>query len=71
MGDPTLTFIDEALLATHAFLLREFDMFEKARAMTRTDRRARLIMLANGVRAIVALTYVSAIDDPLRSSSSK
>ena len=71
-GHATLTFIAEALLAAHAALLREFDMFEKrVRAMARADKRVRLIMSAPGVGAIVALTYVSAIDDPLRFSSSK
>ena len=47
-------------------------MFEKrARAMAREDKRARLMMSAPGVGAIVALTYVSAIDDPSRFLSSK
>ena len=47
-------------------------MFEKrVRAMAREDKPARLMMSAPGVGAIVALTYVSAIDDPSRFSSSK
>jgi transposase len=71
-GHATLEFIAKALLAAHAALLRELDMFEKrVRAMAREDKRARLIMSAPGVGAIVALTYVSAIDDPARFSSSK
>ncbi len=71
-GHATLEVIAKALLAAHAALLREFDMFEKrVRAMARQDKRARLIMSAPGVGAIVALTYVSAIDDPSRFSSSK
>jgi transposase len=53
-------------------LLREFEGFNKlVRAMARQDSRARLMMSAPGVGAIVALTYVSAIDDPSRFSSSK
>lgn len=71
-GHATLEIIATALLAAHAALLREFDMFEKrVRSMARQDKRARLIMSAPGVGPIVALTYVSAIDDPSRFSSSK
>ena len=71
-GHATLEVIAKALLSAHAALLREFDMFEKlVRAMARQDKRARLMMSAPGVGAIVALTYVSAIDDPARFSSSK
>jgi transposase len=39
--------------------------------MARQDQRARLMISAPGVGPIVALTYVSAIDDPSRFSSSK
>jgi transposase len=68
----TLEVIAKALLSAQAALLREFDMFEKrVRAMARQDKRARLMMSAPGVGAIVALTYVCAIDDPSRFSSSK
>ena len=42
-----------------------------ARSLARDDARARLLMSAPGVGAIVALTYVAAIDDPARFSSSK
>ena len=71
-GHATLEVVAEALLAAHAVLLREFAGFEKrVRAMARTDARARLLMSAPGVGAIVALTYVSAIDDPARFKSSK
>ena len=72
VGHATLAVIAKALLAAHAALLREFDMFEKrVRAIARQDKLVRLIMSAPGVGAIVALTYVSAIDDPSRFSSSK
>jgi len=71
-GHATLEIIATALLSAHAALLREFGMFEKrVRAMARDDKRVRLMMSAPGVGAIVALTYVSAIDDPSRFSSSK
>ena len=71
-GHATLEVVAAALLAAHEVLLREFGGFEKrVRAMARTDTRARLLMSAPGVGAIVALTYVSAIDDPARFKSSK
>jgi transposase len=71
-GQATLQVIAEALLTVHEALLREFSGFEKRiRAMARTDPRVRLLMSAPGVGAIVALTYVSAVDDPARFQSSK
>ncbi len=71
-GHATLEVVAEALLAVHAVLVREFAGFERrVRAMARDDARARLLMSAPGVGAIVALTYVSAIDDPARFKSSK
>jgi transposase len=39
--------------------------------MARTDTRAWLLMTTPGVGIIVALTFVSAIDDPSRFKSSK
>ncbi len=71
-GHATLEIIAKALLSAHAALLREFGMFEKCvRAMARKDKRTKLMMSPPGVGAIVALTYVCAIDDPSRFSSSK
>jgi transposase len=71
-GQATLEVVASSLLALHDVLLREFANFEKrVRMMARDDRRARLLMSAPGVGAIVALTYVSAIDDPQRFRSSK
>lgn len=71
-GHATLQVVAEALLTAHEVLLREFTGFEKrVRAMARSDARVRLLMSAPGVGAIVALTYVSAIDDPARFTSSK
>jgi len=69
---PTLRIIATSLLAVHAALLREFKVFEKQiRIMARDDERARLLMSTPGVGVLVALTYVSAIDDPGRFTSSK
>jgi len=71
-GHPTLQGIATSLLAVHAVLLREFKVFEKRiRVMARQDERARLLMSTPGVGVLVALTYVSAIDDTGRFTSSK
>jgi transposase len=71
-GHPTLKVVAKALLSVHAVLLREFQAFEKrVRTMARSDTRARLLMTAPGVGTIVALTYVFAIDDPSRFTSSR
>jgi transposase len=71
-GHATLDVIAQALLSVREVLLREFGNFEKrVRTMARTDTRARLLMSAPGVGAIVALTYVSAVDDPARFKSSR
>jgi transposase len=71
-GHTSLQVVATALVAVHEVLLRELDGLEKrVRTMARADARARLLMSAPGVGAIVALTYVAAIDDPARFSSSK
>jgi transposase len=71
-GHVTLEAIAAAMLSAHEVLLREFNAFEKRlRTMARTDARTRLLMSAPGVGPIVALTYVSAVDDPARFKSSK
>jgi transposase len=71
-GHPHLKMVADALLSVHAVLLREFKVFEKrARSMARCDAKARLLMSTPAVGPIVALTYVSAIDDPARFTSSK
>ena len=71
-GQATLETIAAAMLSAHEVLLREFNGFEKRlRRMARVDARTRLLMSAPGVGPIVALTYVSAIDDPARFKSSK
>jgi transposase len=71
-GHATLEVVASSLLAMHEVLLREFGNFEKrVRTTAREDARVRLLMTAPGVGAIVALTYVSAVDDPKRFKSSK
>ena len=71
-GQATLAAVATALLAVHEALRREFDGLDKrARSLARADGRVRLLMSAPGVGAIVALTYVAAIDDPARFASSK
>jgi transposase len=71
-GHTTLEVVATALLAAHEVLRREFQGFERrVRLMARQDARVRLLMSAPGVGTIVALTYVSAIDDPTRFKSSK
>jgi transposase len=71
-GHATLETIAKALLAVHAALLHELNGFEKrVRGMARSDARVRLLMSAPGVGAIVAMTFVAAIDDPTRFKSSK
>ena len=71
-GQPTLELIAKSILSVHGALLREFSNLErKVRHMARDDKRVRLLMSAPGVGVIVALTYVSAIDDPRRFKSSK
>ena len=71
-GNATLEVIAAALLVVHETLRREFAGFEKrVRSIARSDGRVRLLMSTPGVGAIVALTYVAAIDDPARFKSSK
>jgi transposase len=71
-GHTTLTNIAEALLEIRGVLFEEFKAFEKRLlAVARSDHRVQLLMSAPGVGAIVALSFVSAIDDPSRFQSSK
>ncbi len=59
-------------MAVHAVLLRELNGFERqVRKQAKSDSRVRLLMTAPGVGPIVGLSYVSAIDDPGRFTSSK
>ena len=71
-GQAILEVVAEALLAAHEALLREFAGLEKrVRATAGADGRTRLLMSTPGVGAIVALTYVAAVDDAGRFRSSK
>ena len=71
-GHPTLVAIAQALLAARTALIAELKAIEQRLvALARDDTRARLLMSAPGVGVIVALTYVSAIDDPGRFKSSR
>jgi transposase len=64
--------VAKSLLAVHAVLLRELNGFERrVRTTARADKCVRQLMSVPGVGVIVALTYVSAIDDPRRLRSSK
>src|SRR6516165_5591191 len=68
---PALKAIAKALLTVHEVLLKELNRFEnQVRKLARSDARARLLTTP-GVGPIVGLTYVAAIDDPARFSSSK
>jgi transposase len=71
-GHPTLLLVAEALLAARAALGEQLGKLEKrVRSLARDDRRVRRLMSAPGVGAVVALTFVAAIDDPARFRSSK
>jgi transposase len=71
-GHPTLLAVSEALLTARAALGEQLSRLERrVRLLARDDRRVRQLMSAPGVGAIVALTFVAAIDDPARFRSSK
>jgi transposase len=71
-GQTSLEAVAGALLSLHAVALREFKRLENSvRQISRADARVRLLMSTPGVGPVVALTYVSAIDDPKRFTSSK
>jgi hypothetical protein len=71
-GHATLLAVAEAMLAARETLFGEWQKLEKRlRSLAREDSRVRRLMTTPGVGTIVALTYVSAIDDPGRFRSSK
>jgi transposase len=71
-GHPTLETVAQALLAAREALGAQLQGLQRClRALAKEDRRVRLLMTTPGVGAIVALTFVSAIDDPDRFRSSK
>ncbi len=68
----TLKFVADALLTARSTLEGQFKVIEKRLyALARQDGRARLLMTAPGVGALVSLTFVSAIDDAGRFKSSR
>ena len=71
-GHPTLENIAQALLKARAVFAEELRGFERqVRAMARHDVRARRLMTTPGVGVLVALTFVSAIDQTERFRSSR
>lgn len=71
-GHATLVTVTGAMLAARASLQREFQVLERQiRAIARDDERTRRLMTIPGVGVLVALTYVSAVDEPGRFSSSR
>ncbi len=71
-GHPTLAAIAEALLTAREAIGEQLRGLEKRlRDQARQDDRARLLMTTPGVGVIVALTFVSAVDDPARFRASK
>ncbi len=69
---PTLKLVADALLIARSTLEGQFKVLEKRLfAIARQDARARLLMTAPGVGALVSLTFVSAIDDAGRFRSSR
>jgi transposase len=71
-GQASLEALAATLLSLHAVALRAFKSLDKSvRQISRADARVRLLMSAPGVGPVVALTYVAAIDDPARFTSSK
>jgi transposase len=71
-GHPTLAAIAEALLTARETVREQLRGLEKRlRDQARQDDRARLLMTTPGVGVIVALTFVSAVDDPARFRASK
>jgi transposase len=71
-GHASLEAIAAALLRARAVLLAEFKSFEKRMRQTSLlDAKAKLLMSVPAVGPIISLTFASAIDDPLRFTSSK
>lgn len=68
----TLRMICASMLSVRATLEAEFKTLEKRiYKLARQDESTKLLMTTPGVGALVALTFVSAIDDPGRFSSSR
>jgi transposase len=71
-GHPVLEAIAEAMLAGRAALMVQFAQLDRqVRQTARLSASARLLMTTPGVGPVVALSFVSAIDDPARFRSSR
>jgi transposase len=71
-GHPILETIAQAMLEARSVLARQAAKLDRqVRELARDDARARLLMTTPGVGVIVALDYLSAIDDPTRFKSSQ
>jgi transposase len=71
-GHPVLEAVAEAMLKARAALLAQHGLLHRrVLGMARASERARLLMTAPGVGPVVALGYVSAIDDAQRFTSAR
>jgi len=71
-GHTVLEQIAEAMLAARAALRKQHAVLHRqVLAAARSNARAQLLMTTPGVGAVIALDYVSAIDDAARFSSSR
>jgi transposase len=71
-GQATLEAIAEAMLKARDALIKEYKGLEsQILKQSRRDERVRLLMTTPGVGALTALTFVAAVDDPDRFSSSR
>jgi transposase len=71
-GHQTLRLVADSMLKARETLEAEIKkLSSRLSAIARRDTRVRLLMTAPGVGALVALTYVSSIDDPSRFKSSR
>jgi transposase len=71
-GHDTLTQIANALLEARRVILAQFNAFERrVMAMAKADARTRRLMTIPGVGPLTSLTFVSAIDQTERFSSSR
>jgi len=71
-GHPVLQAIAEAMLAARRALMGQYaELDRRVRQTARLNSGARLLMTTPGVGSVVALSYVSAIDDPARFRSSR
>ena len=69
---PGLAEAVDALLKARATLFEQFRRLDDVvTSLARQDERTQLLMTVPGVGALIALTYVSAIDDPARFQSSR